>query len=500
MRRRGNAVCRSRGGSCRYYEARVVTCLNGFLSIVREITDCREAEEALNRSQLDVERLRRLTGMGELAASIAHDVNQPLCAIIANARAALRSHPCQSPAEENLVREALEDIVKDARRASEVIHRTRRLFVERTNAKAPVNANELIEHVVGLARRSFDAANVSVRTELAPDLPDMLADPILLRQVLLNLAMNAIDAMRESTRRELTLASSLEESGELVEIRVSDTGWGLHPEEAQEVFRAFTHTKPEGMGMGLAISRAIIAAQGGRLWATPNPEWRRQLSIRYPDFADCGRCTRVCRLRPLAVDELLKAPPVDDADCRRPRLDDRAGVAERVQRLHDRIGRQVEVTRHIGATHRQRDRLRRRRCPARARFCSETSATRSTGSFRDSISIWRCVSRRACVILQMNSNCRSALRIINVLSASIGIRRTVTGEIVRAELTYRPRRASPQISPGNTNESTRRLPVGNVRDTQTAPSATLNTHRAESPWRKRGFRGGSFSTVEISAS
>ena len=104
------------------------------------------------------------------------------------------------------------------------------------------------------------------------------------------------------------------------------------------------------------------------------------------------------------------------------------------------------------------------------------------------------------MILQMNSNCRSALRIINVLSASSGIRKTVTGEIVLAELTYRPRRASPQISPGNTNASTRRLPVGNVRDTQTAPSATLNTHRAESPWRKSGFRGGSLSTVEISAS
>ena len=252
---------------------RVSDARNGaMLRTMREITDRREADEALNRSQMDVERLRRLTGMGELAASIAQDVNQPLCAVIANARAALRSHPGQSPAEENLVREALEDIVKDARRASEVIHQTRRLFVERSNAKALVNANELIEQVVGLARRSFDAAKVSVWTELAPDLPDMLADPVLLRQVLLNLALNAIDAMRESTRREVTLASSLDGSSGLVEICVSDTGWGLHPEEVQEVFRAFQRTKPEGMGMGLAISRAIIAAQGGRLWATPNPE------------------------------------------------------------------------------------------------------------------------------------------------------------------------------------------------------------------------------------
>jgi C4-dicarboxylate-specific signal transduction histidine kinase len=242
------------------------------LRTMREITDRRHEEEAFNRSQVDVERLRRLTGMGELVASIAHEVNQPLCAIIANARAGLRSHPCQSPAEESLVREALEDIVKDARRASDVIHETRRLFVERTNAKALVNANELIEHVVDLARRSFDAANVSVRTALTPDLPDMLADPILLRQVLLNLAINAIDAVRESARREVTLASSLDESGGLVEICVSDTGWGLHPEEAQEVFRAFHTTKAEGMGKGLAISRAIIAAQGGRLWATQNLE------------------------------------------------------------------------------------------------------------------------------------------------------------------------------------------------------------------------------------
>ena len=277
------------GGSCRHYEARVVTCLDGFLSVVREITDRREAEEALTRSQLDVERLRRMTGMGELAASIAHDVTQPLCAIIANAQASLRSHPGRSPAEQELVHEALEDIVNDAKRASELIHQTRRLFVERTNAKSPVRANELIETVVGLARRSFVAANVSVRTVLAPDLPEMLADPVLLQQVLVNLAMNAIDAMRESTRREVTFRSSLDRSEELVEISVSDTGWGLHPEEAQEVFRAFHTTRPEGMGMGLAISRAIIAAQGGRLWATPNPEGGASFRFAIPTATSAPR-------------------------------------------------------------------------------------------------------------------------------------------------------------------------------------------------------------------
>jgi two-component system sensor kinase FixL len=104
---------------------------------------------------------------------------------------------------------------------------------------------------------------------LAPDLPDMLADPILVQQVLLNLAMNAVEAMRESMRRELTLSSSLNDAG-LVEISVTDTGWGLDPEEEQEVFRALFTTKPDGLAKGLAISRAIIAAQGGRLWATPN--------------------------------------------------------------------------------------------------------------------------------------------------------------------------------------------------------------------------------------
>ena len=257
------------GGNCRHYEARVVTCLNGFLSIVREITDRRHAEEALTQSQLDAERLRGLTGMGELAASIAHDVNQPLCAIIANAQAGLRSHPGGSAVEQDLIRDALHDIVKDARRASDVIHQTRRLFVERTNAKVHVSANEVIERVTGLARRSFDAAGVSVRTVLAPDLPDVHADPILVQQVLLNLAMNAVEAMRESMRRELTLSSSLNDAG-LVEISVTDSGWGLDPEEEQEVFRALFTTKPDGTGKGLAISRAIIAAQGGRLWATPN--------------------------------------------------------------------------------------------------------------------------------------------------------------------------------------------------------------------------------------
>ena len=247
-----------------------------------------ERSGAMTRSQLDVERLRRMTGMGELAASIAHDVTQPLCAIIANAQASLRSHPGRSQAEQELVRGALEDIVKDAKRASELIHQTRRLFVEQTNAKSPVRANELIETVVGLARRSFDAANVSVRTVLAPDLPEMLADPVLLQQVLVNLAMNAIDAMRESTRREVTFRSSLDRE-ELVEISVSDTGWGLHPEEAQEVFRAFHTTRPEGMGMGLAISRAIIAAQGGRLWATPNPEGGASFRFAIPTATSAPR-------------------------------------------------------------------------------------------------------------------------------------------------------------------------------------------------------------------
>ena len=247
-----------------------------------------ERSGAMTRSQLDVERLRRMTGMGELAASIAHDVTQPLCAIIANAQASLRSHPGRSHAEQELVRGALEDIVRDAKRASELIHQTRSLFVEQTNAKSLVRANELIETVVGLARRSFDAANVSVRTVLAPDLPEMLADPVLLQQVLVNLAMNAIDAMRESTRREVTFRSSLERE-ELVEISVSDTGWGLHPEEAQEVFRAFHTTRPEGMGMGLAISRAIIAAQGGRLWATPNPEGGASFRFAIPSATSAPR-------------------------------------------------------------------------------------------------------------------------------------------------------------------------------------------------------------------
>jgi PAS domain S-box-containing protein len=253
------------------FEARVVTCNGGFLSIVREITDRKRAEEALHRAQADVERLTRLTGMGELAASIAHDVDQPLCAIIANAQAGLRSHPARSTTDQELVRGALADIVKDARRASNVVHKTRRLFVERTEAKAKVNANELVESVVGLARRSLDGAGVSVRTVLAPNVPDMLGDAVLLRQVLLNLAMNAIDAMKGSMRRHLTIASTAEPGG-LVAVRVTDTGRGLHPEEAQEVFRAFHTVRPEGMGTGLAISRAIVAAHGGRLWATPNPE------------------------------------------------------------------------------------------------------------------------------------------------------------------------------------------------------------------------------------
>jgi PAS domain S-box-containing protein len=235
-----------------------------------DVSERRHAEEALHRAQADVARLSRLTAMGELAASIAHEVNQPLCAIIANAQAGLRALRVGGDTNGDLIRDALGDVVTDARRASEVIQRTRQLFIERQEAKAVVSLNEIVCGVSVLAKPAVDGASVHATYALEPELPAVFADPVLLTQVILNLIMNALEAMSATTRRELHVSTGLGEDG--VAVAVRDSGRGLHPDEAQEIFDALHSTKPEGMGMGLAISRAIVAAHGGRLWALANAD------------------------------------------------------------------------------------------------------------------------------------------------------------------------------------------------------------------------------------
>jgi PAS domain S-box-containing protein len=234
-----------------------------------DITERKEAEEALHRAQMEVARMGRMSALGELAASIAHEIDQPLCAIVANANACQRWLQGRG-AELGDVREALADVVTDGNRASEVIRRTRELFRHAPIEQAPVDLNEVIREVLGLARSRADRNLVRYSTDLAVGLPRVMGDRIQLQQVVFNLIANGLDAMREvGWERHLSLRTWSETSDVLVS--VSDTGTGLDPHEAERIFDPFFTTKPEGMGMGLAITRAIVQAHGGRLWAVPNP-------------------------------------------------------------------------------------------------------------------------------------------------------------------------------------------------------------------------------------
>jgi PAS domain S-box-containing protein len=234
-----------------------------------DITERKEAEEALHRAQAELARMSRMSALGELAASIAHEIDQPLCAIVANANACmhwLEGHG----AELGDVREALRDVVSDSNRASDVIRRTRELFRHAPVEKAPIDLNQIVREVVALAQNRADRNHVRCATDCASDLPHVMGDRVQLQQVIFNLVVNGLDAMRDVDReRHLTLRTWRETSDVLV--AVSDTGSGLDPREAERIFDPFFTTKPEGMGMGLAITRSIVQAHGGRLWAVPNP-------------------------------------------------------------------------------------------------------------------------------------------------------------------------------------------------------------------------------------
>jgi signal transduction histidine kinase len=213
----------------------------------------------------------RVTTLGELAASIAHELNQPLAAIVADANACLNwlaeAHP-----NLELVRETLAAIVTDGHRAAEVIQRIRRLTTTSAPQKAPLDINGVIRDVVPLVRAELQSHQVSLEFDFARDLPSAAGDRVQLQQVVINLVINAIEAMASLTdrAREVVIRSAPHEPG-YVRVSVQDTGIGIDPTTADALFNAFFTTKPGGMGMGLSISRSIIEAHGGRLWASPDP-------------------------------------------------------------------------------------------------------------------------------------------------------------------------------------------------------------------------------------
>jgi C4-dicarboxylate-specific signal transduction histidine kinase len=232
------------------------------------ITQQKRAEEALRRAQADLARVNRLTTMGELTASLAHEVNQPIAAAGTDANTCLRWLTRDQPDLEE-ARAAASRVVKDATRAAEIISRVRLLFKKDTSQRELVDINEIIREMIVLLRGEATRHLISFRTDLAADLPQVTADRVQLQQVLMNLMINGIDAMKDvDGLRELTINSRRSENEHLL-ISVSDTGVGLPP-QADQIFNAFVTTKPNGTGMGLSISRYIVQAHGGRLWAGDN--------------------------------------------------------------------------------------------------------------------------------------------------------------------------------------------------------------------------------------
>jgi C4-dicarboxylate-specific signal transduction histidine kinase len=239
-----------------------------------------QAEEALRQAQADLTRANRVSSMGELSASLAHEVNQPISAAITDANTCLRWLSRDQPDLEE-ARAAASRIVQDGRRAGEIVNRVRLLFQKGNLQRELVDLNEIIREMVLLLHGEATQYAVSVRTELAQDLPEVMGDRVQLQQVLMNLMMNSIDAMKDVDRtRELTLRSQRDDDQVL--ISVSDTGVGLPLQTPEQIFDAFFTTKPHGTGMGLRISRSIVESHGGRLWAVDHPPRGARFSFTLP--------------------------------------------------------------------------------------------------------------------------------------------------------------------------------------------------------------------------
>lgn len=245
---------------------RLATAFNAMLAELAAARDREASEHARNATmQAEYTRVARFTTMGELAASIAHEINQPLAAVVNNANAGLRWLDRQPPNTDE-VRAALTRIVNDGERGGNIIESIRAMLKKGVRERTELNLNELIRDVTRLTQGQFQRHGVSIRSELADDLPSVLADRIQLQQVILNLFMNAAEAMASvSDRERLVCVRSEKHDGGGALIAVEDSGPGVEPEDAKRIFEAFFTTKPEGMGMGLSICRSIVESHGGRI-------------------------------------------------------------------------------------------------------------------------------------------------------------------------------------------------------------------------------------------
>jgi len=234
-----------------------------------ESRERKRSEEALRQAQADLARVNRVTTMGELTASLAHEVNQPIAAAVTSANSCLHWLAGDIPNLDK-ARAAAMRIVNDGTRAAEIISRVRLLFQKGTPQWEWVRMNEIIAEMVGLLRGEATRYSISVRTDLPVDLPQVMGDRVQLQQVMMNLMTNSIDAMKEvDGTRELSIKSQRADNDQVL-VSVSDTGVGLPPGQADQIFNAFFTTKPHGTGMGLRVCRSIVESHGGRLWTVEN--------------------------------------------------------------------------------------------------------------------------------------------------------------------------------------------------------------------------------------
>ena len=253
-----------------------------------DITERNHAQEALRRTQAELAHVNRVMTLGELTASIAHEVNQPLAGIVTNGAASLRWLD-RKPPELDEARGAVQSMIDDGMRASEVIQRIRALSKKTELQKVRLSVNDLIDDVVRLVEREMLDQLVSLRLEVASALPAVLGDRVQLQQVIINLVMNGMEAMAAVTGRprELVIRAHRHE-GEQVLIEVRDSGVGIEPQLIDNLFNAFFTTKPNGMGMGLSISRSIIEAHGGRIWATRNSGAGATFQFTLPSYREAA--------------------------------------------------------------------------------------------------------------------------------------------------------------------------------------------------------------------
>jgi len=242
----------------------------GLMEIKRRGEESRNrAEGALRQAQADLAHISRVTTLGELTASLAHEVKQPIAAAVTDANTCLRWLTRDQPDLEE-AREASLRVVKDATRAAEIIDRIRLLFKKGSPKREVVDVNEVIREMIVLMRNQATRYSIFVRTDLAADVPQIMGDRVQLQQVLMNLIVNSIDAMKEADGARNLIIKSQQTENEHVMLSVIDTGVGLPPQQADQVFNAFFTTKVQGTGMGLRISRSIVESHGGRLWAADN--------------------------------------------------------------------------------------------------------------------------------------------------------------------------------------------------------------------------------------